>query len=203
MRRAEGLAVNSGKALCTGISRQVDSRKGYGICGAAVHSRLQPRQRLASSTRSSASSAVDPTRTNGPSFGLHAACASRTSAGAPGHGERCGEVGVGAASQTSPSRFTIAHGRDQRCIAERQIASSANQLLKLAGDASALALVIAVVRARGEFVDEQLTLFRHEHLHAKQALDAELRDDAARPVLRRATQAPAGMPAGSTLQARI
>ncbi len=54
---------------------------------------------------------------------------------------------------------------------------SRTSLLKLAGHAPALALVIAVVRTRREFVDQQFALARDEHLHAQQSFDAELLDD--------------------------
>ena len=68
-------------------------------------------------------------------------------------------------------------GTDERGVAEREIACGAHQLFKLAGHASALALVIAVVWTRREFVDQQAPLPGHEHLHAEQTFNAEFFDD--------------------------
>ncbi len=47
-------------------------------------------------------------------------------------------------------------------VAEGKVADGANMLLKLAGHAGALAGVIAVVRARGELVDEEVTIFGYK-----------------------------------------
>ena len=59
-------------------------------------------------------------------------------------------------------------------VAERQIADRADCLLELAGDAGAFAGVVAVVRARGEFVDKQCSLCGEEHFDREQALKFEL-----------------------------
>src|ERR1700690_2493797 len=51
----------------------------------------------------------------------------------------------------------------QRRIPERKIASSPHQLLELAGHASALTLVIAIVRTRRQLIYKKLTLPGHKH----------------------------------------
>jgi len=53
-------------------------------------------------------------------------------------------------------------GLDDIGRAERQVADGADELLKLAGDAGALAGVVAVVRTRREFVDQQVTIFGYK-----------------------------------------
>ena len=133
-------------------------------------------RRFASSTRSSASSAVLHA-ISGPSFVPRAACASHRDAAARRARPAPRQNPARRSSHTSPSRLTIAAGRDQRRVAQRQIARGAHSLLKLAGHAAALALVIAVVRARRELVDQQLALASYKNLHAEQAFDAELRND--------------------------
>ena len=89
---------------------------------------------------------------------LRGVCFSYRCRRTPGTASAAAKFGRRWSSQTSPSRFTMAAGRDERRIAERQIAGRSHQLLKLAGDAAALALVVAVVRTRRELIHQQLAL---------------------------------------------
>src|SRR6266496_2219426 len=66
---------------------------------------------------------------------------------------------------------------NKRRVAQREIARGAHELLKLAGDATALTLVIAVVGAWRQFVHQQFALARYEDLNAEKSLDAEFRDN--------------------------
>src|SRR5581483_3217033 len=63
---------------------------------------------------------------------------------------------------------------DHRRISQRQIADRTHSLLELAGDTSALAGVITVVRTRSKFVHQQLAVFKDEHLDDKQSNDLKL-----------------------------
>ena len=89
-----------------------------------------------------------------------------------GNSQGRGEIRRRRSSQTSPSKLTIAAGVISAVSAQRKIAHGAHGLLKLAGHASALALVIAVVGARRKFVHQQFALAGDEDLHAEQAFDA-------------------------------
>ena len=56
----------------------------------------------------------------------------------------------------------MAQGWTTSVRAEGQVADGADQLLKLAGDAGALAGVVAVVRAGRELVDQQAAIFGYK-----------------------------------------
>ncbi len=64
-------------------------------------------------------------------------------------------------------------GLDDGGISKGQIADGADVLLKLAGHAGAFAGVITVVRARREFVDEQLGIGGEKHFHGKETFELE------------------------------
>src|SRR5580658_1218590 len=92
--------------------------------------------------------------------------------------ERGGEIRLACVAQPDfAKQIHDGGGRDERRISQRQIACGADKLLKLAGYAAAFALVITVVRAWREFVDQKLTLLRYKDFDAQQAFEVETCND--------------------------
>ena len=81
------------------------------------------------------------------------------------------------AYQMSPSRLTITARRCCARVAERKIGEHAHLLLELRRHASVDRKVSAVVRPRGDLVDQQAAIREHEHLDAKHAAIVELVGD--------------------------
>jgi len=94
-----------------------------------------------------------------------------------GAGERWGSRSVRCPEPEVAEEVDDGGGANDGGVPEGKIADGAHVLFELRGDTGALACMIGVVRARGHFIDQQLTRGGEEELDAEESFKPDLVGD--------------------------